>query len=114
MKTSNISFGRVVALSGKDSKMKRVKEKLLSKSQPGTVIVRDVTDNYRYAPLTGSLAIAAQKGDRIDVYITGDDAKKFNKVEGWKTMDDVLSNLSAYYELAKMSISEAVDAILRG
>lgn len=114
MKTSNVSFGRVVALSGKDTKMKRVKEKLMSKAQSGTVIVRDVTENYRYAPLTGSLAIAAQRGEKIDVYITGDDAKKFNKVEGWKTMNDVLSNLSAYYELAKMSISEAVDAILKG
>lgn len=114
MKTSNVSFGRVVALSGKDSKMKRVKEKLSSKIQSGAVIVRDVTDTYKYAPSTGSLAMAAQRGDRIDVYITGDDVKKFNKVEGWKTMDDVLSNLSAYYELAKMSISEAVDSILRG
>ena len=41
----------------------------MSKAQPGTVIVRDVTENYRYAPLTGSLAIAAQRGEKIDVYI---------------------------------------------
>lgn len=114
MKTSNVSFGKVIAVSGKESKMKRVKEKLASKAQPGTVIVRDVTEKYRYAPLTGSLAMAAQKGDRVEIFVTGDDVKKFNKVEGWKTMDDVLSNLSAYYELAKMSISEAVDAIIRG
>ncbi len=114
MKVSNVSFGKVIAVSGKESKMKRVKEKLASKALPGTVIVRDVTEKYRYAPLTGSLAMAAQKGDRVEIFVTGDDVKKFNKVEGWKTMDDVLSNLSAYYELAKMSISEAVDSILRG
>lgn len=114
MKTANVSFGKVIALSGKEAKLKRVNEKIAYKKQIGQVVSRDVTHEYVNAPSTGSLALAAQRGDRVEIYITGDDVKKFGKQDGWKTMDDVLSHLSAYYDVAKLSITEAVDKIFKG
>ncbi len=114
MKTADVSFGKVVALSGKSAKLKKVNDKLAYKKQNGFVVSRDVTHEYVNAPATGTLAIAAQRGDKIEIYITGDDVNKFGKQDGWKTMDDVLSHLSAYYDVAKLSIAEAVDKIFKG
>ncbi len=114
MKTANVSFGRVVALSGKSPKLKKINDKISQKKQNGFVVSRDVTHEYVNAPATGALAIAAQRGDKVEIYITGEDVKKFGKQDGWKTMDDVLSHLSAYYDATKLSIAEAADKIFKG
>lgn len=113
MKVSNVSFGKVIAVSGKESKIKKVNDRLSYRKQNGLVAMRDVTKYYQYAPLTGSLAQAAQNGNKIEVYITGDDVKKMNSEPGWKTMDGVLSHLSVYIDLAKISVGEAVERIIK-
>jgi hypothetical protein len=45
LKTANVSFGKVVALSGKEAKLKRVNEKIAYKKQTGQVVSRDVLMN---------------------------------------------------------------------
>lgn len=114
MKASNVSFGRVVAVTGKDSKIRKINNRLSYKKQSGLVAMRDVTKYYQYAPSAGSLARAAQKGDRVEIYITGEDVKKINKDPDWKTMDGILSHLSSYIDLAKVSVGDAVERIIKG
>lgn len=111
MKVSNVSFGKVIAVSGKESKIKKLNDRLSYRKQNGLVAMRDVTKYYQYAPSTGSLAQAAQRGNKIEIYITGDDVKKINRDPDWKTMDGILSHLSAYIDLAKTSIGEAIEKI---
>jgi hypothetical protein len=60
------------------------------------------------------IAQAAQKGDRIEIYITGkeDVAKVKSNAPQWDTIDGVLTHLSAYYNINKMSVSDAAFKIL--
>ena len=113
MKTSNVSFGRVIALSGKESKINKINEKLAYKKQAGQLVIRDVTQHYKYAPSTGMLAKAAQRGDKVEIYITGEDVNKVGKDAEWKNIDGILSHLSSYYDAAKMSIREAVEKVIK-
>lgn len=114
MKTSSISFGKVIAVSGKNSKVKRINDRLESRKKNGLVVMRDVTNHYRTAPSGYSLADAARKGDRIEIYITGDDIKKMNKDNSWKTIDGVLSHISSYCDLAQVTVNEAIEKIIKG
>ena len=114
MKTSAVSFGRVVAVSGKDTKMKKIDEKLQSKKNNGSLVIRDVTQYYKYAPLDGVLSKAAQKGDRIEIYITGNDIQKLGNEPEWKTLDGILTHVSSYYDAAKFSIRETMEKIIKG
>lgn len=114
MKASSVSFGKVIALSGKESKIKKVNSKLAGVIDSKQIIVRDYTSFYQNAPSSGSLAQAAQKGDKIEIYVTGGDVKKMGKFPDWKTPEGVLSHLSCCYDLAMISIGEAVEKIIRG
>ena len=113
MKANNVSFGRVVAVSGKPKQIKRLNGRLAADAARGRVLMKDVTKNYINASSSGLMARAAQKGDTIEIYITGEDISKVkNREKNWTTIDGILANLEAYYRIGKMSISEIVENIL--
>ncbi len=113
MKTSEITFGRVIAVYGKPKKMQKVNSRLGSYAQNGLVKIQDVTSMYRSAPSSGELAQAAQRGELVDIYITGDDVSKIkHKNKGWNNIREILRNLEDSFNANQMFISEVVEKIL--
>ncbi len=114
MAIGSISFGSVIAVSGKTRKISGLNNKLSQYERAGKVIIRDVTDRYRYSPATGLMAKAAQKGDNVAVYITGDDVEniKSKMFKGQREMDVVLSSMTSYYDINKVSAHKVVKAVL--
>ncbi len=113
MSISNVSFGRVVAVSGKPNKMEKINNRLFSKTEDRKVMMKDVTKKYAHASSSGLLAQAAQKGHLVQIYITGDDIANIKtKEKGWTTIDGILSNLEAYYKASDFSVDEIVNKIL--
>lgn len=114
MKVSAISFGKVIAVSGKEKKISKVNSILQPYANSGKIMIKDVTRNYINARSSGVLADAAQHGAIVNVYITGDDVQKVkNNHEEWNTTEKILSNLCTYYDVNKMSISEAARTIIK-
>lgn len=114
MAVSNVSFGSVVAISGKPGKINKVNNKMYMQSRLGNVMIKDVTSHYKKSSNFGLLAESAQKGDKVEIYITGADvAKVKDKQKSWDTLDGILSNMTTYFNIDKMSINEVVDRIFR-
>ena len=112
MSVGNVSFGSVVAVSGKAGKINKVNNRLHPQSRNGNVIMKDVTEHYKHASSYGLMAQSAQKGDKVEIYITGNDVSKVkDKAKGWDTLDGILSNLSSYFNIDKMSVNDVVDKI---
>ncbi len=115
MKISAISFGKVIAVSGKEKKIKKVNRVIQPYANSGKIMIKDVTRNYINARSSGVLASAAQQGDRVNIYITGEDVKKVrDNDEQWNTTEKILSNLCKYYDVNKMSVSETARTIIKG
>lgn len=108
MSINNISFGRVIAISGKPKKIERLNDSLKPYKQAEKVIVRDVTHIYKDAYGDGLMTQAASRGEKVSVYITGEDIPKLKQM---KSMNGILSNLQAYYNLGTMSVREAIEKI---
>ena len=114
MSVNGVSFGSVVAVSGKKGKINKVNNKLQYHAKSGQVIMKDVTEHYRHAPSSGLLAQSVQRGDKLEIYITGKDVDKVkSKQSGWDTLDGILSNLSSYIQIDRMSTGDVVDKIFR-
>ncbi|MCD7740315.1 MAG: hypothetical protein LUH11_03095 [Candidatus Gastranaerophilales bacterium] len=97
---NNISFGSVIAVSGKPQKVNKVSSKLYTQVRLGDIIMKDVTSVYKNASSSGMLAQSAQNGDKVEIYITGNDVDKVkNKALNWDTLGGILSNLSTYFNL---------------
>ncbi len=112
MQVSNVSFGSVIAVSGKPKKVNKVSSKLYTQSKLGDVIMKDVTSVYQNASSSGMLAQSAQNGDKIEIYITGKDVDKVkNKTADWDTIGGILSNLSVYFNLNETSVDDVVEKI---
>ncbi len=114
MAVGNISFGNVIAVSGKYNKVEKLNRKLRNQTHSGNLMMKDVTKQYIHASSWGVLAQAAQKGDRVEIYITGkDDVDKVkNKTPKWDTIDGILSHLSSYHNLNRLSVGELVNRII--
>ncbi len=113
MSISNVSFGSVIAVSGKSNKINKINKKL--HSLDNSIVMKDVTNYYKTASSQGVLAQSAQKGDRIEVYVTGDDIEKVkNEENNWKSVEGILSNLNSYFNVDKMNIGEAISKIFQG
>lgn len=112
MQFNNVSFGRVVTVSGTPKKIKNIDKKLAA---TGQVMMKDVTDYYQSAMPNGEMAQAARKGDKVKLYITGSERKSIENSEpGWKSINDILSHMSKYYDANKLSISQIVENVLKG
>ncbi len=114
MSVNGVSFGSVVAVSGKHSKINKINNRLRPQAKMGNVIMKDVTDHYRHASSSGLMAQSAQQGNKVEIYITGKDVEKVKtRQSGWDTLDGILSNLSFYLHVDKMSVSAVVDKIFK-
>ena len=112
MAVNGVSFGSVVAVSGKKNKINKVNSRLQYQAKSGNVIMKDVTEHYRHAPSCGLLAQSVQKGDKLEIYITGKDVDKVKaRQSGWDTLDGILSNLSSYIQIDRMPTNEVVEQI---
>lgn len=113
MKTSEVSFGRVVAVYAKPKKMTKVNKKLFPQTKTGKVMIKDITSMYKHVSSAGEMAQAAQRGDSIELYITGDDVSKVvQKQSGWKSIKEILGNIDEYFDASQMFVSDIVDNIL--
>ena len=114
MKIPAVSFGKVVAVSGKPSRIKSLNACLKPFIEKERVKVIDITDNYINASSDGKMAKAAQKGNTIEAVISGKDVRRFkNKVPGWETLDRALSHLSEYYDINKIPKSTIMNTIYK-
>lgn len=115
MKTANISFGKVTAVSGRPSKVDKLNNRLEQRVRNGRLIKRDVTHIYKNAPSGYEIADAAAMGHKVEIYVTGEDVKKIkNRESGWNTLESVLSQITSYFSLSGTSIDQAVEKIMRG
>ena len=105
---NSVSFGKVIAISGKPKKIDRLNESLKPYKQADQVVVRDVTHIYKNSYGDGLMTQAASRGEKVSVYITGEDIPKLKQM---KSMNGILSSLQAYYNLDTMSMREAIEKI---
>ena len=114
MRIPAVSFGKVVAVSGKASRIQSLNACLKPYIDHEKVRVIDITDNYINASSDGKMAIAAQKGNIIQVVISGKDVRRFkNKMPGWETLDRALSHLSEYHDINKVPKSTIMNTIYK-
>ncbi|MCD7779284.1 MAG: hypothetical protein LUH05_01265 [Candidatus Gastranaerophilales bacterium] len=112
MPVNNVSFGSVIAVSGKPKKVNKVSSRLYTQMQVGDIIMKDVTSVYKNASSEGMLAQSAQRGDKVEIYITGKDVDKVrNQEPEWDTLGGILSNLSTYFNLNRNTVEETVNSI---
>lgn len=112
MPVNNVSFGSVIAVTADRRKIQKINNNLAPHAKNGVIIMKDVTAQYRLGVTNGVLAKAAQQGDVVQIYITGDDVNKVKrKDKEWNTLDGILSHLSTHFSAKKMSAYEAVSKI---
>ena len=112
METNNVSFGKVIAVHGKPKKMNKLMKKLEGELKTNNIMMRDVTSTYKNASPFGELARAAQNGEKVDIFITGNDIQKVNKEEGWLSLSDLLSHIQAFYDANKVNIFDILENII--
>ena len=113
MSIKPISFGKVTAVSGKPRKMDRLNESLSKEAKNGKVMIKDVTGLYKTSFIDGLMGQAAKRGDKVSVYITGNDIAKIkNREPNWDSINGIISNLQAYYNLETISVSDTIKRIL--
>ncbi len=109
----NLSFGRVIAVSGNAGKIKKINKRLLPNANNGDVIMKDVTSHYKNARLSGALAQAVKNGDSVEIYITGDDVKNVRqKQKNWDTLDGILAHMDSYLQVGKITVGEVISKII--
>ena len=109
MSVGKVSFGSVIAVYGNNKKVNKINRKLIETAKNNEFMRKDVTNQYINSASSGLLAQAAQKGDRIEIYIIGkEDVNKVKNGEPlWDTIDGILSHVSKPpYNANKMSISD--------
>lgn len=111
MQVQNISFGKVITVSGAPKRIKNIEQRLAGSGQ---VMIKDVTDHYKSAMPTGEIAKAAQKGNKIKLFLTGADKKAVEKSEpGWKSINEMLSHMQQYFDANRFSTAQIVEAVLQ-
>lgn len=110
MKTNSISFGNVTAVTGKPKTIAKLNKKLNHEKSRGNLIIRDVTTMYKNVSSAGEMAQAAQRGELVDIYITGDDIKRIkDKEQGWRSLSDILCNITNYFNANTMRTNEVIE-----
>jgi len=109
---TKVSFGRVIAVSAKPRKMDKLYKKTEAYRKTGKLIVKDVTDVYDNAASNGIMAQAAQRGERLDLFVTGADVERMkSKTNGWRTMSELVASIDSYINANSMSLNEVVNSI---
>ncbi len=111
MKISNVSFGNVVAVSGKVRKINGINSKLRSKKINGDVLIQDITSKYMNSS-AGKFSDEAKKGNCVYIYITGDDISKVkNHDTDYGNVEAIISKMKDYFNLNNTSVQEAIKRI---
>ena len=109
MRVAGVSFGNIVAVYGPKKKMDKIDKKMSDKA-----MIKDVTSKYQYSMPTGLLAQAAQQGNSVKLYITGQERKFIEHgAEGWTKLNDVLENIQDYYDANKGSIAQVIGYLMK-
>ena len=109
MSVSSVSFGKVIAVSGKSKKVRYLRNEM---SKTPNVSVLDATDHYMSTITGGLLHKAAKRYDMIDIYITGEDYKSLkNQEEGWRDLNDILSHIDKYFNLRTTSTNTVKEVL---
>lgn len=112
MSIAPVSFGKVVAVTGKQNKLTKVRNKIFAK-RTGPVVLKDYTFLYVNASSNGMLSQAAHNGEKVHFYATGEDAICLaSRSEGWETDDLVASKLNECYSVKKTPVKEIVKRVL--
>lgn len=117
MEVGNVSFGGVVAVSGKQWNMQKFSEAMRKSVdyRNGDIMQRDVTSHYKYAARNGLMARAAQSGQSVNIYITGEDAQFVReRKDGWDTLDGILMQLTKFVNVDRMNPEAAVQSVVNG
>lgn len=114
MPVNGVSFGRVVALTGKSRDVNRMNKRLKSYVNDGEILSYNVTEQYRHQlSTTGAISAAVARGEEAYVYVTRDDVKKVkDKQNGWDSLHGILSHMSRYINLNETRVSKAFDQII--
>ena len=114
MPVDNVSFGRVVAVTGKPRDIGRVNKRLKPYIKDEKILSYNVTEQYKYQPSTaGSISAAVSRGEEAYVYVTRADVKKVKeKQKGWDTIYNILSNMSDYVNLNQTRTNKALNVII--
>ena len=113
MAVTKVSFGTVLAVSGNPLKIKKINNTLIPHTSNGRLMMKDVTNQYAYSASDGLMAQAAQNGDRVELYITGDDVEKVHKKQRtWDTLEGILSHITSYFNVDRLYVNEAAQRIL--
>ena len=109
MQVGNVSFGNVVAVAGKTRNMKKFSDVMYNHPEykKGNVLQFDISDDYRYAARNGLIAQAAQRGERVEIYVTGEDKQNFSSMKG-----SIMDQLTKFVSVDKFTPEEAVRAVL--
>lgn len=116
MEVGNVSFGSVIAVSGGQRNMKKFSEAIRRspKYKQGDILQKDVTSHYKYASRNGLMARAAQSGQDVDIYITGEDLQNVRqRKDGWDTLDGILMQLSKFVNVDRLSPEVAAQTVVR-
>lgn len=111
MNVSPVSFGQVIAVSGKSKKIQHLRCEMANANNVARI---DATNYYKNSYSTGLLGDAIRNNQLIDIYITKDDYNSYvEKKPNWRTIDEVACHLDKYYDLKKISTNVVKD-ILKG
>lgn len=114
MGIGKVNFGKVIAVSGKPRMMDKLNNSLVPYVNARKIMIKDVTSIYKDSFTDGLLGQAAQRGEKVSIYVTEEDVSKVRKKEkNWNTLDGILSNLQAYYNLATMSTRDVLDKLIK-
>lgn len=114
MNIDNVSFGKVIAVSAKPSKMRRISVMvdILNKSKP--IKSYDATDIYRNISRKGAISKAVARGNSVDVYVTDADVNKMYRQEkGWASLKEVVSSkVQQYINAEKLTPVKTANLII--
>ncbi|MBQ3642939.1 hypothetical protein II906_13595 [bacterium] len=113
MRTSPVGFGKIITVSGSQTKMNVLNSLVESGKGTKKIHTEDITSYYAYAPGDGLMANAARKGDKVYLYATFDDADKVKKrQDNYKDLSDIIADLDKYFDLRKTSFYQAIHGIM--
>ena len=114
MPVGEVSFGRVVALTGKPRDVERMNRRLKPLVNSGKILSYNVTNEYKHqSSSNGSISAAVSRGEDAFVYVTGQDVQKVkNKQKGWDSLYNILCNMSQYINLNETRVSKAFNKIV--
>lgn len=109
MLVQKVSFGNIIAIYGRDKKVNKIKRKFLEMATSNEFKIRNVTNEYVKGGSSGVLAQAAQRGDTIEIFVTGkEDLEKTKDIAS----KDLLSHASKPpFDANKLSIGDILSNI---